>query len=1176
MGHPGALSSQEGGSAAVDGPQILQEESPPGAVMSLDLPLEYRQGAAGIIRLQDEDLPKQEVPAPAPATPGWTTILFEDAEGSFPTGNGWNVFDNNAASGEDYWDDLTCRSYGGSWSVWSADIGDQTDCVNYDNDMTSWMIFGPFSLADATDARAEFRVWSETERPDIPYDYFFWGASANGSNFSGFRLTSNTTWSLAELDLTNVPTLGDLTGDSSVWFGLVFVSDSSVNNFEGTYVDDILIEKLVPAQVDLVATEVFFRDQPQNGGNIINDPTPSDILYPHFLYTVNSSGSVTGKIWEIEINNSPLCSLTTTEPPGSRVGWCNSPISLLPGLHSLHGELDPDQTIGESNENNNDAFHNYNVSGPPGTFTLSNEPPVCDTQPPGPSPAVRLNWTTSSGATSYDVYRNGGLYSSGITGNTFYNSANVVAGQTYSYFIRANSSSGDTDSNTISVPIPSDICGPDIRIEPLTLTYDSQAPAAIGSDGDGDRILLKSRQFSPSATSGPFKVFAGRRHLILQFEGAPHEGTFAALADLAVRILHPVPRNAVLASVPGNTDLSVVPGIRWVGSLGPGDKVSRGVERAMIEGSVVVDFFADVDGRHARAIVEAAGGWVVPNPYLLPTSLLVVGGIEVVYELSLADEVSWIRAASAAEIAGEELFHCPGGQTPLGNVANFVIHDDGWDGPGQGTAHDLLFHFDNGTADISGTLEEPEVARGFFEWTQHAAVTYTETNTGNLNRSMDVAWATGDHGDGSPFDGTGGVLAHNFYPSPPNPEPIAGDMHFDDDETWRIGPGTGFDLFTVALHEAGHGLGLGHSDVAAAVMFPSISSSTIFTELHADDIAGIQSIYASAGGAESFTVFNDGEESLSVTSISPDAPAAWISWSPSAPFSVPAGGSEEVLVMVDFGGAPSGQSTRRLLVTSNDSDESPYPGGVNIIVNNTSCYLLSLSHTGSGSDPVPSPSSSSGCPSGQYNAGESISLTANPSNGWQVGSWNGTVNDSSTSTLNSVSMPASAHSASVNYVQAPEPCYVLSVSHTGSGGDPVASPSSSSGCSSGQYHAGQSISLTASPNSGWEVGSWSGTSDDSSTSTANGLVMPGSAHSVSVHYVQSTGPPMHLVLANQTLGAANVYEACESITLGPNLFIGAGGAGVVVRSPLIIFVSEVRVLVGAVATFENSTPAGCP
>jgi len=192
---------------------------------------------------QDSSDPAKISPGPTAATPGWTTILFEDAEGSFPSGNGWTVMDGDSASGEDYWDDLSCRSFAGSWSIWCADIGDQTDCTNYDNDMSSWMTFGPFSLADADDARAEFYLWSETEEPDIPYDYVFWGASVNGVNYNGSRLTTNIGWSLLDFDFKSVPTLGDLTGEPEVWFAFVFISDSSVNSYEGSYVDDILIEK---------------------------------------------------------------------------------------------------------------------------------------------------------------------------------------------------------------------------------------------------------------------------------------------------------------------------------------------------------------------------------------------------------------------------------------------------------------------------------------------------------------------------------------------------------------------------------------------------------------------------------------------------------------------------------------------------------------------------------------------------------------------------------------------------------------------------------------------------------------------------------------------------------------------------------------------------------------------
>ena len=82
------------------------------------------------------------------------------------------------------------------------------------------------------------------------------------------------------------------------------------------------------------------------------------------------------------------------------------------------------------------------------------------------------------------------------------------------------------------------------------------------------------------------------------------------------------------------------------------------------------------------------------------------------------------------------------------------------------------------------------------------------------------------------------------------------------------------------------------------------------------------------------------------------------------------------------------------------------------------CHVLALSHTGSGSDLVASPTNSTGCAAGQYVSGETISLSgAAPTTGWQIDSWTGTDDDSSTASTNTVTMPDADHSAAVNYTQ---------------------------------------------------------------------------------------------------------------------------------------------------------------
>ena len=172
------------------------------------------------------------------------------------------------------------------------------------------------------------------------------------------------------------------------------------------------------------------------------------------------------------------------------------------------------------------------------------------------------------------------------------------------------------------------------------------------------------------------------------------------------------------------------------------------------------------------------------------------------------------------------------------------------------------------------------------------------------------------------------------------------------------------------------------------------------------------------------------------------------------------------------------------------------------------CYPLTRSHTGQGGDPAAAPNKSTDCGAGQYVEGENIVLTAAPATGWSVVGWSGTNNDSSTSATNTVTMPAANHAVSVTYNQAPPTCYPLTRSHTGQGGDPAASPNKSTGCSAGQYIAGEDITLMATPAAGWYVAGWDGTNDDASVATTNTVTMPAADHAASVIYDQ-TPPTCH-------------------------------------------------------------------
>ncbi len=152
----------------------------------------------------------------------------------------------------------------------------------------------------------------------------------------------------------------------------------------------------------------------------------------------------------------------------------------------------------------------------------------------------------------------------------------------------------------------------------------------------------------------------------------------------------------------------------------------------------------------------------------------------------------------------------------------------------------FTYRFVNGTGDIAGDNERQAVRNAFATW-QNAlcGVTFTERASGAVD--FLIGWFTGDHGDGSAFDGVGNTLAHAFYP-PPCGGSHAGKMHFDDAETWSLtGAGSTFDTETVALHEIGHLLGLAHSSVAGAVMFPSYGG--VRRALSQDDRDGVRRLY---------------------------------------------------------------------------------------------------------------------------------------------------------------------------------------------------------------------------------------------------------------------------------------------------------------------------------------------
>ena len=159
--------------------------------------------------------------------------------------------------------------------------------------------------------------------------------------------------------------------------------------------------------------------------------------------------------------------------------------------------------------------------------------------------------------------------------------------------------------------------------------------------------------------------------------------------------------------------------------------------------------------------------------------------------------------------------------------------------------NDITYAFENGTSQLLGNTEYDVIDRAFALWDAEIPLNFTRVSDAST-ADIVIGWATGDHGDGDPFDGPGDVLAHASSPNPYDGSQVF--LHFDDDERWVDSNSRDVDLETVAAHEIGHTLGLAHSDDPEALMYPSYNGP--HRSLAADDIRGIQSIYGAASGAD--------------------------------------------------------------------------------------------------------------------------------------------------------------------------------------------------------------------------------------------------------------------------------------------------------------------------------------
>ncbi|MBI2680962.1 MAG: matrixin family metalloprotease [Candidatus Solibacter usitatus] len=362
-----------------------------------------------------------------------------------------------------------------------------------------------------------------------------------------------------------------------------------------------------------------------------------------------------------------------------------------------------------------------------------------------------------------------------------------------------------------------------------------------------ETIHLKTRDFDPPGNPREYLAAPllrrhwGRSHYLIQFQREADAKNLLAVRERGALVTGYLPNSTVMVSAGDDLSLDGLD-VRWAGRLTANDKISPALQAEMKGAGrmvVVVEFHPDVSPPEQRAMAWEQNLMVLERPDLRGTHLLLVGSAFDIATLTEWDEVAYVFPASVDLILGRRVAACAGALSAAGPVGQYVQVGNGWAADATGGVT-LDYVFSSLTEKLPQPTAKSEILRAFAQWSNNARVNFVAGTGASALRTVQVMFAGGAHGDLYPFDGPGGVLAHTFYPSPPNPEPIAGDMHLDADERWQAG--ADIDLFSVVQHEVGHALGFGHTDSPNSVMYPYYRFGT---HLSADDIAGVQALYGS-------------------------------------------------------------------------------------------------------------------------------------------------------------------------------------------------------------------------------------------------------------------------------------------------------------------------------------------
>jgi hypothetical protein len=226
---------------------------------------------------------------------GWVKVFEEDFEDGISSPPWLNISLNGGPymwGAESIANSLDIASTRVAWGVGTGnpELNPQVD--GYPTDVNSWLVAGPFDMADAVDGVVTLDLFLDAV-PGVPGDptkpgnKFAIAISTDGSTYTGVQIVDGGSAEWAKLQ----QSLVNYAGESQVWIALIFQSDNQPNPEDkiGALVDNVEVNINYPSTVNMPYISYGFTPTPI-------PPTPTATPIPDQDYRVDFTDTI--EPWE--------------------------------------------------------------------------------------------------------------------------------------------------------------------------------------------------------------------------------------------------------------------------------------------------------------------------------------------------------------------------------------------------------------------------------------------------------------------------------------------------------------------------------------------------------------------------------------------------------------------------------------------------------------------------------------------------------------------------------------------------------------------------------------------------------------------------------------------------------------------------------------------------------------